>query len=57
MFTSNNTFENSSLTVNFLEESITWKVGMFNPKLQNKVRMAIEMSNNGKAVYPSDFTL
>lgn len=55
MWSSNDILETEKVIVNFAEETITWKPGMFNPKDANKFRMLIESSNNGSPVTASDF--
>lgn len=49
--------ENEKVIVNFLEETIVWKVGMFNPKDASKFRNIIKNINNGTQKYylQSDF--
>ncbi len=55
MWASNNVLVTEKAIINFAEETITWKAGMFNPKDANKFRSLIEMSNNGEAVTINDF--
>lgn len=55
MWKSNNILETQKVVINFAEEKITWKPGMFNPKEANKFRALIKASNNGQPVYASDF--
>lgn len=33
----NETFENDFCIINLINETITWKPGMFNPKMRNNV--------------------
>ncbi len=55
MWKSNDILETSKVVINFAEETIVWKTGMFNPKDANKFRTLIESSNNGNPITASDF--
>ena len=57
MWISNDIIENNYATINIAEETVSWKAGMFNPKLQNKIRESIKASNEGRSVSLKDFTL
>ena len=35
---SNETFENDACIINLLTEEVTWKAGMFNPKMSNDIK-------------------
>ena len=34
----NETFENDSCIINLLTQKVTWKAGMFNPKMSNDIK-------------------
>lgn len=57
MWISNDIIENDYATINIAEGTISWKAGMFNPKLQNKIIKSINASNERKPVSLKDFTL